>query len=113
MEEKYIAFLANQFLEYFPNTIFMPSVDEFFFYDKITGLWMKDDQMSKLMEKIKLHFPILLFNEFQDMLSNSKTLYIKEVLTLRSKIDIILNWLKKSKNIEILVKKIKDNKQWN
>lgn len=114
MNEKTIKILANRFMKYFPNYHYIPTFDNFIYYNERIGSFSIDNG-SKLTNEMTIHFPVMLYDEFQNLLSKIETLYVKEILDLRMQIDVALNWLKDSENIEKLIQTIKNNKtfQWN
>lgn len=113
MDDKIIIYLVSRIPKDFTNFLYCEDSDCFFHRNTKTNVWQIDHSEQILAETISTQLPSLLFNEFQETISTDQNLYIKSILSLRNKLDMIFNWLEKLDNVHILIKKMKIKKQSN
>lgn len=111
MNDKIITYLVTRIKQDFSNFIYFADEDCFYYQNTSTGLWQIDHSQRILTETISTQLPLLLFNEFQEMIPKDENLYIKTVLAIRNKIDLVSNWLKNLDNVFILINKLKTLKK--
>ena len=100
--------LLKKFKSYYPTIRYIRNLDVFFYVDSKSGIWKMDHRNLILKKMIKIDFPKRIYDDFQTRISNNEeNQFIRDVLSLKDKLDTTLEWLQQSRNVMMFINELK------
>ena len=101
--------LLKKFKSYFQKIRYIKDLDVFFYVDLKSGIWKMDHRNLILKKTIEIDFPKKIHDDFQIRISNNEeNQFIRDILSLKDKLDMILEWLQQSRHIKTFINELKD-----